>query len=245
MFRRTFLAGAISAPSVALGFGESNRFHVAELDLGAGTVQRPGAWKRLQYEVAAATSIDTAPLPVVLRPDDLSLFDHPFASLIVTGNFVLPETRVLELLGRYLSYGGFLVLDDASGVSDGPALASIRTLCASVLPGRTLTRMPADHSVFRSFFLLNTPTGRFARHGYLDGVTVGDVSPIVVHHDDLSGALDRGSDGRDSYAVVPGGERQRNEAIKLALNLVVYSVTADYKKDQTHVRQLLLEGRIE
>jgi hypothetical protein len=218
---------------------------VAGLDLGAHTVQRPGAWRRLQYEVGAATSMDVADEPVVVRPGDPELFEHPFAALIATGPFAVPDAAAVDALARYLTYGGFLLVDDASGVPDGPADGAIRALCAAVLPGRPLARLPSDHSVYRSFFLVRRPVGRLMRHDGLDGVTLGDVSPLVVHHDDLSGALDRTSDGLDIGAPVPGGESQRNEALKLAMNLVVYSVTADYKKDQVHVRQLLSEGRIE
>jgi hypothetical protein len=44
---------------------------------------------------------------------------------------------------------------------------------------------------------------------------------------------------------VPGGETQRREAIKLGINLVVYALTANYKRDQAHVKQLMKEGRLE
>jgi hypothetical protein len=44
---------------------------------------------------------------------------------------------------------------------------------------------------------------------------------------------------------VPGGESQRREAIKLGINLVLYALTSNYKKDQAHVRQLMKEGRLE
>lgn len=245
MNRRALLVGALVLPSVAHAFGPSSRFHVAELDLGPNTVQRPAAWRRLQYEIGAATSMDAAPEPVVVRPGDAALFEHPFAALIAVGPFQLPDAVAVEALGRYLAYGGFLLIDDASGVSKGPTWDAIRALCAAVLPGRPLTHLPADHSVFRAFFLVRRPVGRLARHTALDGVTLGDVSPLVVHHDDLTGALDRNADGSDVNAVIPGGQAQRDEALKLALNLAVYSVTADYKKDQVHVRQLLREGRIE
>ncbi len=63
--------------------------------------------------------------------------------------------------------------------------------------------------------------------------------------DDLSGALDRRPDGRPKSACVPGGDWQRKEATKLAINLLMYSLTANYKRDQAHVRQLMREGRLE
>ena len=79
----------------------------------------------------------------------------------------------------------------------------------------------------------------------LEGVTVGPVTPIVFCPNDLSGALDRGADGRDRYPVSPGGEWQRREALKLGINLVMYSLTSNYKQDQAHVLELIREGRLE
>ena len=76
-------------------------------------------------------------------------------------------------------------------------------------------------------------------------MTVGNLSPLIYCRNDLSGALDRGPDGRSVHACVPGGERQRGEAVKVGINLVMYSLTANYKRDQAHVRALMLEGRLE
>ncbi|MEM6928683.1 MAG: DUF4159 domain-containing protein, partial [Myxococcota bacterium] len=82
-------------------------------------------------------------------------------------------------------------------------------------------------------------------HRFLEGVTVGNVTPVIYCRNDLSGALDRRADGRNAFSCVPGGELQRREAIKLGINLLMYSLTANYKKDQAHVRQLMKEGRLE
>ena len=68
---------------------------------------------------------------------------------------------------------------------------------------------------------------------------------MIYCRNDLSGALERGNDGRHRYPAVPGGEWQRREAVKLGINLVLYSLTANYKKDQAHVRELMLQGRLE
>ena len=41
------------------------------------------------------------------------------------------------------------------------------------------------------------------------------------------------------------GEDQRREAVKLGINLVLYSLTSNYKHDQAHVAELMREGRLE
>jgi hypothetical protein len=98
--------------------------------------------------------------------------------------------------------------------------------------------------LYRAFFLIRHPVGRLAQLDWLEGVTVGDVTPLVYSRNDLSGALERGPDGRDAMPVIPGGETQRRDAVKLGVNLVLYALTSNYKQDITHVRQLTEEGRL-
>lgn len=246
--RRQALAAAAAAaviPSRARAFGDASRVDVCELDLGSGSLSRPNAWKRLLYEVKGTTSVECEARSVRLKPEDPALFEHPFSVLVGSGAFAMPSDAGLEQIERYLSYGGFLVVDDTTASENGPFDRSVRELVERMFPTRPLGPMPADHSVFRSFFLLREPLGRVDRFPYLEGVTSDNQTPLVYVRNDLSGALDRGDDGRSTFPCVPGGEGQRREAIKLGINLVLYALTSNYKKDQAHVKQLMKEGRLE
>jgi hypothetical protein len=238
------LAGTI-LPRSARAFGIGSSVDIAEIDLGTGTRSRPDAWKRLLYEVVHTTSVVCEPRSVRLGPDDPELFEHPFAVLLGDGEFSLPSDTGLEQLGRFLAYGGFLFIDESSGGEHSAFDERARELCGMLFPTRPLAPLPTDHPIFRSFFLLDRPCGRLARYAYIEGITVGSFTPVVYFRNDLSGALDRGSDGRNRNPCVPGGETQRREAVKLGINLVLYSLTTNYKQDQAHVRQLILEGRLE
>lgn len=239
------LGAALLAPGRALALGERSRFRIAELALSSGTGSRPGAWTRLLYEVIQATSVVCDPVPARLAPEDPALFQHPFAVIVGTGALPTLSDAMIEPLVRYLSYGGFLLLDDASGNPDGPFFRSARELALRLFPTRPLSPLPGDHSVYRAFFLLQRPVGRTANASTLQGVTVGPTSPLVYCADDLSGALERAPDGRDRYPVSPGGEEQRREAVKLGINLVLYALTSNYKHDIAHVMELMREGRLE
>jgi len=244
--RRELLAAlGATAASPALAFGDATEVDVAELDLGDGTLSRPNAWKRLLYEVVQTTSVECEPRAVSVRPDQPELFAHPFTVVIGDGAFPEVSDQGREQLERYLSYGGFLLFDDATGSESNPFDTRVRQLVRRLFPTRPLSPLPADHSVFRSFFLLDRPLGRVDTVPYLEGITVGNLTPLILMRNDLSGALDRGDDGRDRHTVIPGGSRQRREAIKLGINLVMYALTANYKKDQAHVNQLMREGRLE
>lgn len=244
--RRAFALGlGALASRPAFAFGESSQVDVAELDLGAGTLSRPFAWKRLLYELSQSTSVETVSRSVFLKPEDPALFEHPFAVLCGDGAFAMPSEEGLEQLGRYLSYGGFLVIDDTTGQDRTGFDASVRELASALFPNRAMAPLPTDHSIFRSFFLLAKPVGRLDQSAVLEGIVTGNNAPLVYTRNDLSGALDRTSGGAAAQACVPGGERQRREAVKLAINLVMYALTSDYKKDQAHVTELIREGRLE
>ena len=45
--------------------------------------------------------------------------------------------------------------------------------------------------------------------------------------------------GRNPYAVIPGGARQRTLAYRFGVNLVMYALTGNYKGDQVHVPAIL------
>jgi hypothetical protein len=62
----------------------------------------------------------------------------------------------------------------------------------------------------------------------------GDRIAVVYSRHDLGGAFQRDKLGAWSHAVVPGGAAQRELAIRLGVNLVLYALCTDYKDDQVH-----------
>lgn len=246
MNRRHFLAGAAAGcllPRVGAAFGDTTQVDVAELDV-PGALSRPSAWKRLLFEVENTTSVEVDAAIARVKPADPELFEHPFMVLMGEEAFDIDETG-REQLARYLAYGGFLFIDDTSGRDRSPFDDSVRRLTRRLFPTRQLTPIPRDHSLYRAFFLIDRPLGRLDRHRRLESITVGDLAPIVYSRNDVSGALERRDNGQFVRACVPGGEAQRREALKLGINLVMYSLTANYKRDQAHEVALKRQGRLE
>ena len=245
--RRNLLLGAgalLAWPARGLSFGAASRVDVAELDLGAGSLSRPDAWKRLLYDLVQSTSVEAEPRSVWIKPDDVALFAHPFCVLLVDGGFAIPGDEAIEQLSQFLAYGGFLVIDDTTGGESKAADGAVRALVERLFPTRPLAPLPGDHPVHRAFFLLEGAPGRVDHAAWLEGVTVGNQCPLIYCRNDPSGALDRDESGTYRYPCVPGGEAQRREAVKLGINLMMYALTSDYKNDQSHIRQLMLERRL-
>ncbi|MFM2162292.1 MAG: hypothetical protein RLZZ383_1804 [Pseudomonadota bacterium] len=250
--RRDALRGAMAAAVAGFGpsrrgwaFGDATAVDVAELDLG-GTLTRPLAWKRVLSDLVQLTSIEARPESVVVSPEDPALFDHPFCVLAGKTAFVEPSALAVKQLEAYVSYGGFLFIDDASGdAAPGPDSfdASVRRLLSRMYPRRALAPLSPDHAIYRSFFLLSRVPGRVEVAPRLEGLTLDAHAPVVYSRNDVGGALDTDAVGLPAEPCVPGGEPQRREALKVAVNTFLYALTSDYKLDQAHVRQLLLEKR--
>lgn len=249
MRRRDFLGAStlatagLALPRRARAIGAPTQFAVGRIQYDGEWNPRPNAARRLMAEVARATSVETGEGPVDLAADSPKIFEHPFLYLAGTGDFPTFSTKARENLARFLRFGGFLLVDGSSGEPDGAFDRGFRREMAAILPIAQVARLDEDHSVYRSFFLVNRIVGRVAERPYLEGITIDDWTPVVYTANDLGGALERDPFGNYRFDVVPGGEEQRSWALRLSVNLVLYALTVNYKKDQIHVEAILRRRR--
>jgi hypothetical protein len=103
--------------------------------------------------------------------------------------------------------------------------------------------IPEDHVVYKSFYLIDRPLGRIALSGTMEGVFREGRMVIAYTHNDLGGAWSRDNFGNYEYECEPGGERQREIAFRLGVNLVMYALCLDYKTDQVHVPFIMRRRR--
>lgn len=230
----------LALPQAALAFGASSRLVFAQGRYEGDWNPRPAALRRLAFEVGTRTSIATLPEEKVLPLDAEELFFYPF--LYLAGTEPLPALSAAEVenLRRYLTFGGFLLCDDAG---DGRFAASCERELARILPGKPAGRIPSDHVLYKSFYLVAQPAGRVLQKPYLSGVVEGGRLAAVVVENDLGGAWARDELGAWSYDVVPGGERQREIAFRLGVNLAMYALCTDYKDDQVHLPFIMKRRR--
>lgn len=154
----------------------------------------------------------------------------------------IPEADV-DRLREHLGNGGLLWIDDTS--ASGPSSevdSAVRSLVQRLF-GRPLETVPVTDVVYRSFYRLTVPVGRRADLRVLEGLRIGKRWAILYGRDDLLGALRRSPTGGPASPAVPGGEAQREQAFRLAVNLLVYATCLDYKDDHVHVEALLRSRR--
>jgi hypothetical protein len=223
-----------------------DKFAIAQLRFSGQWNTRPNAVKSLVIELMNRTSINGQLYPRVISLSSRDLFYYPF--LLMTGKGYFPPFSKKERgqLRQYLEYGGFMFIDNASGIRGGPFDKCVRREIKALFPDRPLKALAIDHTVYRSFYLSRKTYfgGRVKSAPFLEGVTVEDVTPLIYSLNDATGAWEISEVGSFTYDVIPGGELQRKEAFKLGINLVLYALTANYKRDAVHVNTLLKRGRL-
>jgi hypothetical protein len=237
--------GALLAARRASAIGPSSAFRFGQLQIGSNWNPRPTALARIGWEIDKRTSIsvDTEARPQ--SPDSDSLHETPFLYLAGDREFALPSANAIERLRRFLTFGGFLLIDSAEGAVSGAFDGSVRQLVKALFPPPEagLGLVPAEHVVYKSFYLLERPLGRLAISGAMEAVSRDDRLVLAYVQNDLGGAWARDDLGNYSFSCEPGGEEQREFAFRFGINLVMYALCLDYKTDQVHVPFIMRRRR--
>ncbi len=232
----------VALPRPAQAFGDRGAFDPRVLL--AGGITRPAhatAPARWSFELVQRTSAPARLAPSTVRADDPTIVDSPF--LYFSGEQAVSDLTPGEVSGlrRFFALGGVLLVDDAGAGSDGepsPFGRSARQQIARVLPEATPIPLRLEHVIFKSFYLLHRAEGRVLGPKTLDAIVRGGVAQVIFTANDLGGAL-AGRPGLWEQPVVPGGDIQREHAIRLAVNIAMYVLCSNYKDDQVHAPFLM------
>jgi hypothetical protein len=208
--------------------------------------------------LASRTSAELAE-PVGLDPTRDELAFYPLIYWPIVAALPQPKPAARTRIAAFMKNGGTLVFDtrDALTARPGGTPTSealwLRTLLEGVdVP--ELEPVPHDHVLTKTFYLLDRIVGRTAiGQTWIEALPPPDpndrvqrparagdsVSPIVIASDDLAAAWAEDSDGRPLYPLIPGGARQRELALRSGVNLVMYTLTGNYKADQVHAKDIL------
>ncbi len=200
------------------------------------------------------------PIGLDIARDELAFY--PLIYWPIAPGAARPSEAALKRIDTYMKDGGTVLFDtrDAivappgpGGETRSPGMLELRKILSSLdIP--ELEPVPRDHVLTKTFYLLRDFPGRFntgqlwvealptnpdedmsgrpARGG--DGV-----SSIIITSNDLAGAWATRSDGQPMLPMVEGEPRQRELAFRAGVNIVMYTLTGNYKADQVHVPALL------
>jgi hypothetical protein len=158
----------------------------------------------------------------------------------------------------YMRNGGTILIDTRdltlgnSRGNDSPGQQTLRRLFSKLdLP--PLEPVPPDHVLRKAFYLLSDFPGRWeGGKVWVEALPPPDpdagpaparggdgVSPVIIGGNDWASAWAVDNEGRGLVAVSPGGDQQREMAVRFGINVVMYALTGNYKTDQVHVPALL------
>jgi hypothetical protein len=259
LLRRRAVAAAVALLLVSLGTPSGAR-------AGADTNSLPALSTRLAYIVTGDDQIDgvsqaglaglseyvnrrtaatlVEPDAVVPGRDDLSFY--PLLYWPITTNAQPLAVNAAAALNEYMSRGGIILIDtrdsgSGAGFAPGTDAALQRVAQGLVIP--PLAPLTTEHVLARAFYLLQDFPGRYTGDSVWvqrdQDRTNDSVSPVIIGGNDWASAWAIDSSGRNPYAVMPGGARQRTIAYRFGVNLVMYALTGNYKGDQVHVPAIL------
>jgi hypothetical protein len=196
------------------------------------------------------------PVGVDVANDDLSFFPLLYWPMDPREKDLSPQA--LSRIADYMRNGGTIVFDTRDltlGAVRGPTSSGEQTLrrLISKLDLPPLEPIPSDHVLTKAFYLLKDFPGRWdggkvwvealppaAKGAPSVPARGGDgVSPVIIGSNDWAAAWALDAQGQPIVDVAPGGVRQREMAFRFGINLVMYTLTGNYKADQVHVPALL------
>ena len=203
------------------------------------------------------------PIGLDIARDELNFF--PLIYWPIVPGAAKPSPEALARIDAYMKRGGTVLFDtrDAimappgpGGESRSPGMLALREILSSLdIP--ELEPVSKDHVLTKTFYLLRNFPGRFnsgqlwvealPAQDDLDEETenrrparAGDgVSSILITSNDLAGAWAMRPDGQQMLPMVATEPRQREMAYRSGVNIVMYTLTGNYKADQVHVPALL------
>lgn len=230
----------LGAEPSAHAFGEEGAFNPRVLLTGTSRFKgaRARAPARWSMEVIRRTSAPARVSPSTVRADEPALLEEPFA-IWAGAKQPAPLTRSeIRGLRRFFALGGVLLVDDLDP-ERGQFLRGAQRELRRVLPDGSPIAIGPENVIFRSYYLLRRAVGRVAGSGKLQAIVRGGAVQVVLSSYDLLGALARSPGGVHPLDAVPGGERQREMAIRLAINIALYVLCSNYKDDQVHAPALM------
>ena len=176
---------------------------------------RAPGWRGLSDYVNRRTAATLAePAAVVPGQDDLSFY--PLLYWPISATAPTPSGAAIAGLNDYMAHGGIIVIDtrnSGSGEDFSPGADQVLQQLGHDLAVPPLAPLTTAHVLARAFYLLQDFPGRYTGDTVWvqrdQDRTNDSVSPVVIGANDWAAAWATDAQGRNPYATIPGGARQR------------------------------------
>ncbi|HPI62902.1 MAG TPA: DUF4159 domain-containing protein, partial [Alphaproteobacteria bacterium] len=184
--------------------------------------------------------------PVAIDPEKDELSFYPFIYWPVVAEHPIPSENARRRLNQYLRTGGMIVFDTrdqgVASIGETPAQQRLQQIAIGLdIP--PLKIIPKDHVLGKTFYLLSDFPGRWRSQSIWverdENIANDGVSSVIIGGADWAAAWAYDENGRPMFRVVPGGDKQREMSFRFGVNLILYTLTGQYKSDQIHVPAIL------
>ncbi len=191
-------------------------FQIARLhyDGGGDWYSDPSSLPNLLNALKERIGLRVPPKDIVVKPDSPDLLRYPFLYITGHGNIHFSPFEV-KALRTYLRNGGFIWADDNYGMDK-----SFRRELKKIVPDCELIELPFSHPVYHSFYKFKNGLPKIHEHdggpphGY--GIFVnGRLALFYSFNTDIG-------DGLESPDVHNDPPQKRQEALRMAINIVMY-----------------------
>jgi hypothetical protein len=208
--------------------------------------------------VANRTALEPGePVGLDIATDELAFY--PIIYWPISMNAPLPDNAAMARVDSFMKQGGTILFDTRDqgggllgGTANSPEAQRLQ-LMLSNLDIPPLEPVPGDHVLTKAFYLLTEFPGRYSggelwveqllRRDEEEGdrpARAGDgVSTIIITANDLAAAWAVDAGGQPMFPTDSADPMQREMAFRSGVNIVMYSMTGNYKADQVHIPALL------
>lgn len=213
----------------------------------------------LSFFLSERTALEPGePIGIDPSKDELTFF--PLIYWPIDPQASVPTSATMARVDAYMRQGGSVLFDtrdqferstNVNSFSGTPSVERLREML-STLDIPPLEPVPANHVLTKAFYLLNDFPGRYsggplwveasqnADERAERPAQAGDgVSTILITENDFAAAWAINDQGTFLYPTVPTDPVQREMAFRTGVNIVMYTLTGNYKADQVHVPALL------
>lgn len=201
------------------GAVEGERFSIGRVKYGGGGdwYSNPSSIPNIHKALTERAGIPTTPEERRVSLLDNDLFETPFLYMNGHGTVLFSEEEALRLR-RFLMHGGFLWADDNYGMDE-----SFRGEIRKVFPEEPLVTVPFDHDIYHSVYEFRQGLPKIHEHhgGPPHGFAIFHEGRMVVfysYNTDISDGLEDAEVHGDPPAV-------REQAMRMAINVVAYAMT--------------------
>jgi hypothetical protein len=207
--------------------------------------------------LAERTALEPGPpIAVDITRDELAFYSLLYWPIDPASD--KPSNQTMARIDTFMRNGGTILFDtrdhinaSANSFASTPATLKLREILED-LDVPPLEPVPPDHVLTKAFYLLDSFPGRYSTSPlWVESleeiaargdrpVRAGDgVSPILITGNDFAAAWAIADSGEFMYPTVPNNPVQRDYAFRSGVNIVMYSLTGNYKADQVHIPALL------